>query len=142
MEIQISRDNIKAILYDMLAASTDTSSTSIEWAMSELLRNPPLLKKVQDELERVVGMERMVRESDLPRLVYLQAVVKETLRLHPVVPFPIHLSLEDCTVLGYEIPINTRIFFNLWAIGRNPKSWGQDAKVSSPRDFSLKQKLA
>jgi cytochrome P450 len=79
----------------MLAAGTDTSSTSIEWAMSELLRNPPLLKKVQDELERVVGMGRMVRESDLPSLLYLQAVVKETLRLHPASPLALpHLSVQ------------------------------------------------
>ena len=103
-----------------MAASTDTSSTSIEWAMSELLRNPPLLKKVQDELERVVGMGRMVRESDLPSLLYLQAVVKETLRLHPASPLALpHLSVQACNVLGYEIPKNT----NLRAIGRNRISW-------------------
>jgi len=59
MKIQITRDNMKAILYDMLGAGTDTSSTTIVWAMSELFRKPLLLKKVQDELERVVGMERM-----------------------------------------------------------------------------------
>jgi cytochrome P450 len=137
MELQITRDNIKAVLFDMLVGGMDTSSTSIEWAMSEVLKNPRVLQKLQDELARVVGMERMVCESDLPRLVYLQAVVKETLRLHPVVPFPIHLSLEDCTVLGYEIPINTRIFFNLWAIGRNPKSWGQDAQSFKPERFLI-----
>ena len=82
----------------MLVGGMDTSSTSIEWAMSEVLRNPEVLQKVQDELERVVGMDRMVRESDLPSLVYLQALVKESLRLHPGCPFAIpHSAVEGCT---------------------------------------------
>ena len=119
----------------MLAGGMDTSSTSIEWAMSEVLRNPPVLKKLHDELERVVGMGRMVRESDLPCLIYLQAVVKETLRLHPPGPFAIHLCVEDCTVLGYQIPRNTRVLINLWAIGRNPKSWGKDSQSFKPERF-------
>eukprot|EP00253_Pinus_taeda_P016590 PITA_16590 len=135
MEPQITRDNIKAILYDMLGAGTDTSSTTIQWAMSELLRNPPLLKKVQDELERVVGMERMVLESDLPSLPYLQAVVRETLRLYPSAPLALpHLSVEACNVLGYEIPKNTQVLVNLWAIGRNPTSW-EDAERFVPERF-------
>lgn len=135
MEPQITRDNIKAILYDMFGAGTDTSSTTILWAMSELLRNPPLLKKVQDELERVVGMERMVLESDLPSLPYLQAVVRETLRLYPSAPLALpHLSVEACNVLGYEIPKNTQVLVNLWAIGRNPTSW-EDAERFVPERF-------
>jgi len=135
MQPQITRENIKAILYDMLAAGTDTSSTTMEWAMSELLRNPPVLKKVQDELERVVGKGRMVRESDLPSLPYLQAVVKETLRLHAASPLALpHLSVEACNVLGYEIPRNTRVLVNLWAIGRNPTSW-EDSERFVPERF-------
>eukprot|EP00253_Pinus_taeda_P007932 PITA_07932 len=135
MELQITRDNIKAVLYDMLAAGTDTSSAGIEWAMSELLRNPPVLKKVQGELQRVVGLERMVRESDLPRLPYLQAVVRETLRLHPPAPLAIpHNSIGACKVLGYEIPRNTHVFVNIWAIGRNPKSW-EDPERFVPERF-------
>ena len=115
----------------------DTSSTTIEWEMSEVLRNAPVLQKLQDELERAVGMGRMVRESDLPHLLYLQAVVKETLRLHPAGPFAIHLAVEDCTVLGYEIPTNTRVLINLWAIGRNPNTWGEDAQSFKPERFLL-----
>nr|ABR18060.1 unknown [Picea sitchensis] len=134
-EFQIKRKHIKGVIADMFAAGTDTSSIGIEWAMSEVLRNPPVLKKLQDELERVVGMGRMVQESDLPSLVYLQAVVKEALRLHPPGPLAIpHLSVEDCTVLGYEIPGGTCVLLNLWAIGRNPKSW-EDAESFKPERF-------
>lgn len=145
MQPQITRENIKAILYDMLAGGTDTSSTTMEWAMSELLRNPLVLKKVQDELERVVGKGRMVRESDLPSLPYLQAVVKETLRLHAASPLSLpHFSVEDCTVLGYEIPKNTIVLVNIWAIGRYPTSW-EDAERFMPErfmnGFSIDQKI-
>jgi len=136
MEIQITRDNIKSIVYDILSAGTDSSSATIEWAMSEVLRSPPVLKKLRDELERVVGLGRTVQESDLPRLLYLQAVVKETLRLHPpgVLGIP-HLSLKTCNVLGFEIPSGTRLLVNIWAIGRNPKSWGEDAESFKPERF-------
>eukprot|EP00253_Pinus_taeda_P034490 PITA_34490 len=135
MEPQITRDNIKAVIYDVLAAGTDATTTTIEWGMSELFSNPRVLKKLRDELERVVGMERMVRESDLPRLPYLQAVAIETLRFHPPAPLPIpHLSMEDCKVLGYEIPRDTRVYLNVWAIGRNPKAW-EDAQSFVPERF-------
>eukprot|EP00253_Pinus_taeda_P030455 PITA_30455 len=133
---QITRDNIKSLIYDILSAGSDTSSTSIAWAISELLRNPPVMKKLQDELERVVGMGRMVQESDLPRLIYLQAVVKETLRLHPPGPLILpHISMETCHVLGFEIPSGTRLVVNAWAIGRNPRSWGEDAESFKPERF-------
>jgi len=134
-EFQISRDSIKGILFDILLGGSDTAPTTIEWAMSEALRNPPVMKKLQDELERVVGLGRMVCESDLPQLVYLQAMVKETLRLHPAGPLLTRrLSAESCNVLGYEIPHNTRVIVNAWAIGRNPKSW-EDAENFKPERF-------
>ena len=108
----------------MLAAGSAASAATIEWAMSEVLINPQVLKKLQNELEHVVGLKRMVQESDLPSLIYLQAAVKETLRLHPPGLLSIiHSSMEDCSVLGYEIPWGTQLVLNLWAIGKNPKLW-------------------
>eukprot|EP00253_Pinus_taeda_P003027 PITA_03027 len=134
-EFQISRDSIKAILFDMLLGGSDTGPTIMEWAMSEALRNPPVMKRLQDELERVVGMDRMVSESDLPHLVYLQAMVKETLRLHPAASL-VERSLyaESCNVMDYEIPHKAHVIINLWAIGRDPKSW-EDAEVFKPERF-------
>ena len=119
----------------MLLTGSDASAASIEWTMSEVLRNPQVQKKLQNELEHVVGLERMVQESDLPSLVYLQAVVKETLRLHPPRPLSItHSSMEDCTVLGYKIPQGTQLVLNLWAIGKNPNLW-EDAESFKPERF-------
>ena len=118
-----------------MAASMDTSATTIEWALSELIKHPPMMKKVINELEKVVGMERMVEESDLESLEYLNMVVKETLRLHPVAPLLIpHESMEDCTVDGFHIPQKSRVIVNVWAIGRDPNAW-TDADKFLPERF-------
>eukprot|EP01018_Ginkgo_biloba_P031776 Gb_10323 [translate_table: standard] len=122
-EMKLSRDNIKAFILDLFAAGTDTSAITTEWALSELLRNPQIMRKAQQELDSVVGKERIVEESDIPNLPYLQAIVKETLRLHPAGPLLVRESTEDCNVMGYHIPGKTRIFVNVWAIGRDPSSW-------------------
>ncbi|GMN73552.1 hypothetical protein TIFTF001_054321 [Ficus carica] len=102
--------------------------------MSELMKHPSILKKVQKELETVVGMNRVVEESDLERLDYLDMVVKETMRLHPVAPLLIpHAALEDCTVNGFHIPQKSRVFINIWAIGRDPSSWTDPEKFFPER---------
>lgn len=119
----------------MLAGSMDTSATTIEWALSELLKHPEVMKKVQGELANVVGMEKMVEESDLEKLEYLDMVVKETLRLHPVAPLLLpHASVEDCTVNGFYIPKKSRVIINVWAIGRDPNAW-TDAEKFVPERF-------
>lgn len=94
-----------------------------------------MMKKVQDEVESVVGMDPMVCKSDLPSLVYLQLVVKETLRFHLSGPFSLRQLLGiSCNVLGYEIPQNTLILVNVWVIARNPK-WWKDAGNFIPERF-------
>ncbi|WOG81802.1 hypothetical protein DCAR_0100953 [Daucus carota subsp. sativus] len=134
-EFEFDRTHVKAILLDMLAASAETSATAIEWTLSELLRHPRIIKKVQEELEQVVGMDKMVEESDLERLEYLEMVIKEAMRLHPVAALLLpHLSIEDCTVDGFFIPKNSRVSINVWAIGRDPKVW-TDAEKFIPERF-------
>jgi cytochrome P450 len=119
----------------MLAASMDTSATVIEWAMSELMKHPPVMKKVQKELKDVVGLERMVEESDLDSLEYLDMVLKENLRLHPVAPLLLpHEAMEDCTVNGFHIPQKSKVIINIWAIGRDPSVW-RDAEKFFPERF-------
>lgn len=112
------------VYQDLLIAGMDTSATAIEWALSELIRHPQAMKKLQKELETVVGMDHMVDESHLDRLEYLDFVVKETLRLHPVAPLLIpHESMEDCVIDGFHIPKGSRTMVNVWAIGRDPDAW-------------------
>nr|KYP67580.1 Cytochrome P450 750A1 family [Cajanus cajan] len=128
-EYRVERPNIKAILLDMLIGSMDTSATAIEWTISELLKNPRAMKKVQMELETVVGMKRKVEESDLDKLEYLDMVIKESMRIHPVAPLLIpHYSREDCMVGDFFIPKDSRIIINSWAIMRNPSVWYEAEK--------------
>ena len=118
----------------MLVGSTDTSATVIEWALSELMKNPQVMKKLQKELEDVVGLERMVEESDLDGLEYLDMVLKETFRLHPIPLLLPHEAMEDCTVNGFHIPQKSRVIVNIWAIGRDPSVWN-DAEKFFPERF-------
>jgi len=131
----IDRTNVKSIILDIINAAFDTSSTTVEWAMSELLRHPSDMKRLQHELEHVVGMNRHVEENDLEKLSYLNMVVKETLRLHPVAPLLLPRECrEDITIDGYFIKKKTRVIVNAWAIGRDPKVW-DNADIFDPKRF-------
>ncbi|KAM3287394.1 cytochrome [Capsicum chacoense] len=115
---------IKALIQDMIAAATDTSAVTNEWAMAEVIKHPNVLKKIQEELDIVVGWGRMVTESDLINLKYLRCVVRETFRMHPAGPFLIpHESIRDTNINGYYIPAKTRVFINTHGLGRNTKIW-------------------
>lgn len=113
-----------------MAGGTDTSAATVEWAMSELIKNPDIMKKANEEIDKVVGKERWVEESDIQNLPYLNAIIKETLRLHPVaVLLAPRMALEDCKIDGYEIKKGTMVFVNTWSIGRDSCTW------NSPEDF-------
>ncbi|CAL4939529.1 unnamed protein product [Urochloa decumbens] len=133
LEVPIERDGVKAFTLDLIAAGTDTSAVSVEWALSELLRNPVVMAKATEELDRVVGRDRFIVEADIPNLPFLEAIVKETMRLHPVAPLLApRLSREDTYVAEYDIPAGTRVLVNVWAIGRDPALWGDDAEEFRP----------
>ncbi|KAL6846007.1 hypothetical protein ACP4OV_023455 [Aristida adscensionis] len=123
--LELTDDRIKAITEDMIAAATATSSVALEWAMSEVVANPRVMAKLQDELGVLVTAKNpTITESELNRTEYLKAAVKETLRLHPPAPLLLpHLSTAPATVRGYEIPAGTTLFVNAWAIGRDPAAW-------------------
>ena len=70
----------------MFAAGSDTNFGTVEWAMTELLQNQSSMAKVCDELAQVTGARKNIEAADIARLPYLQAVIKETLRLHPPAP--------------------------------------------------------
>nr|UVC58032.1 CYP706G29 protein [Isodon rubescens] len=126
----LPRDQLKTLLANIILGGTETSSTTVEFAMTELLNNPEAMEKVQKELSEVVGMDNIVEEFHLPKLHYLNAVIKETLRLHPPVPFLIPRSpLHTSTLGGYTIPKGTRVLLNVWAVQRDPSIW------DSPDEF-------
>ncbi|XP_057990302.1 iridoid oxidase-like [Hevea brasiliensis] len=116
-------------------AGSETTSAATEWAMAELLRKPEAMRKVKEELNEVVGENRNVEESDIEKLPYLQAVVKEALRLHPSVPLLVPKNtMQDTNFMGYHIAKDTQVFVNAWAIGRDPDSW-EDPLTFKPERF-------
>eukprot|EP01018_Ginkgo_biloba_P006517 Gb_41086 [translate_table: standard] len=119
-----TRPNIKGLLLDLFIAGSETNASTIEWAMAELTHKPQTMNKAQSEVEKTVGCNRKVEESDTERLPYIQAVVKEALRLHPPVPLLLpHRADASCEIAGFVIPKNSHVIVNAWAIGRDPASW-------------------
>ncbi|KAL5580346.1 hypothetical protein UlMin_012788 [Ulmus minor] len=134
---RLSITNIKALLLNLFTAGTDTSSSIIEWALAEMLKNPTILERAHEEMDQVIGRNRRLLESDLAKLPYLQAICKETFRKHPSTPLNLpRVSTQTCEVNGYYIQKNTRLSVNIWGIGRDPRVW------ENPLDFKPERFLS
>ncbi|KAG5582109.1 hypothetical protein H5410_052736 [Solanum commersonii] len=132
---EIDHNHIKSLLLDLFSGGTDSPTTTLEWAMAEIFRQPEIMKKVQVELAEVVGKGKPLEESNIPKLPYLQFIVKETLRLHPPAPFLIPRKVEqDVELCNYIISKGSLVLVNVWAIGRDPTFW-KDPLVFKPERF-------
>uniref|UniRef100_A0A0D9VD36 Cytochrome P450 n=1 Tax=Leersia perrieri TaxID=77586 RepID=A0A0D9VD36_9ORYZ len=132
----LTTQNIKFVMSDMFSAGSETLSTALTWAMAELMRNPRVRHKLQEEIRREFADDGMVMEEKLGNLRYLRMVIKETLRLHP--PGPLMVPREcrtPCKVLGYDMPVGLTVLVNVWAISRDPVSWGDTAEEFLPERF-------
>ncbi|KAF2290000.1 hypothetical protein GH714_039642 [Hevea brasiliensis] len=128
----------KATSLGLTVAASDTTAVTLIWALSLLINNPSVLKKAQHELDINVGKKRRVHESDMNSLVYLKAIIKETLRLYPAAPLSLpHESMEDCTVAGYHIPAGTRLLINLSKIHRDPRVWSKPSEFQPERFLTI-----
>lgn len=127
-------DMMHSIDQDVVTAGSDTSAAMVEWMVAELMNHPEALRKVREEIEAVVGRDRIAGEGDLPRLPYLQAAYKETLRLRPAAPIAHRQSTEEIQIRGFRVPAQTAVFINVWAIGRDPAYW--ESRWSSGRSGS------
>ncbi|XP_052210696.1 flavonoid 3'-monooxygenase CYP75B137-like [Diospyros lotus] len=120
----LTMTHIKALLMDMVVGGTDTTSNAMEFAMAEMMKNPEIMRKAQQELDEVVGRDNIVEESHTHNLPFLYAVMKEALRVHPALPLLVpHCPSQSCVVGGYTIPKGARVFINVWAIHRDPSIW-------------------
>ncbi|KAL3526829.1 hypothetical protein ACH5RR_011485 [Cinchona calisaya] len=125
---------IKGIIMVTLTAGTDTSSVTIEWALSLLLNHPEVLEKAKVEIEAQVGSDRLIDEHDLSNLPYLHNIILETLRLFPAAPMLVpHESSADCKIGGYNIPRGTILLVNAWAIHRDPNVWNDPTSFKPER---------
>uniref|UniRef100_A0A1J3G8H2 Cytochrome P450 71B2 n=2 Tax=Noccaea caerulescens TaxID=107243 RepID=A0A1J3G8H2_NOCCA len=128
---KLNMDNLKAILMDIFLAGIDTGAIAMIWAMTELARNPRVMKKAQESIRATLGLKReRINEDDLGKVDYLKLIIKETFRLYPPVPFLLpRETMSHVKIQGYDIPPKTQIQVNVWTIGRDPKRW------TNPDDF-------
>ncbi|KAH7858954.1 hypothetical protein Vadar_029740 [Vaccinium darrowii] len=134
----LHRDSVKARSYpgktDVFAVGTDTTSTTLEWVVTEVLKHPQIMKKLQAEVRGIAQSRQLITEGDLDQMPYLKAVVKEALRLHPPLPLLVpRESTKDVQVMVYDIATGTCVFVNVWWIGRDPASWDE------PEEFRLEK---
>jgi cytochrome P450 len=119
---------------DIFGGSSETSATTLHWTMAELMRNPTVMRKAQDKVQRVLSEQETVMEDSLSGLRYLPLVIKEALRLHPpaalLIPWECRTS---CRVLGFDMPADAMVLVNAWVIGRDPRHW------DTPEEFSLER---
>nr|GEV20026.1 cytochrome P450 CYP82D47-like [Tanacetum cinerariifolium] len=125
---------IKSTCMILIAGSTDTTTVMLTWTLCLLLNNPHALMKAQEELDNIVGRDRKVNESDITNLVYLQAIVKETLRLYPAGRLGGTREFsEDCIVAGYHVPKGTWLITNLYKLQQDPKIWPNSSEFRPER---------
>ncbi|KAF3438774.1 hypothetical protein FNV43_RR21538 [Rhamnella rubrinervis] len=121
---ELTQEDIKGILADMFVGGTDTASTGMAWLMTELVRNPEVMKKAQEEVRRVVGKKSKIGMEDINQMEYLKCVIKENLRLHPPIPLLVPRQTSESIQLGgYHSPAKVTVFVNAWAIQRDPTLW-------------------
>ncbi|XP_062162534.1 cytochrome P450 71D8-like isoform X2 [Alnus glutinosa] len=115
LEFPITTNNIKGVILDIFTGGADTSSTTIAWAMSEMMRSPRVLEKAQAEIRQAFKGKEQIHEKDIQNLSYFKSVIKETLRLHPpaVLLMPRECR-EACEIDGYKIPVKTQVIINAW----------------------------
>ncbi|XP_030447095.1 cytochrome P450 CYP82D47-like isoform X1 [Syzygium oleosum] len=131
----------KATCLAMIAGGSDTTMATLTWAISLLLNNLPILERVQGELDNHIGKQRHLIESDIANLAFLQAIVKETLRLYPASPLFGRQSTEDCIIGEYHVRKGTRMMFNLWKIQTDPRLWPDPLKFQPERFLSSHKDL-
>ncbi|CAD6253418.1 unnamed protein product [Miscanthus lutarioriparius] len=140
MGVSLTHGIIMDMLIDVFVAAIKATTSTLRWAMAELMANPTVMEKVQSEIRRVLAGQGRVREVAVRDMGYLNAVIKETLRLHPPIPLTPRFCTQDRKIQGYDVPKGTILVANVWAISRDPNYWqGQDPDKFMPERFEAEQ---
>ncbi|KAH6828300.1 cinnamate-4-hydroxylase [Perilla frutescens var. hirtella] len=139
---EINEDNVLYIVENINVAAIETTLWSIEWGIAELVNNPEVQRKVREEMERVLGAGVQVTEPDMVKLPYLQAVIKETLRLRMAIPLLVpHMNLQDAKLGGFDIPAESKILVNAWWLANNPAQWNKPEEFRPERFLEEESKV-
>ncbi|KAM3215015.1 hypothetical protein ACQJBY_067146 [Aegilops geniculata] len=139
LQLPLDMDSIKAVVFDIFGAGSETSATTLEWIMAELVKNPKVMKRATAEVRRAFEAGGKVVEQKLGELVpYLHLVIRETFRLHAPVPLLLPRECREepaCRVLGYDVPRGTQVLVNVWALGRDERYWPDAPEEFRPERF-------
>ncbi|KAI4306289.1 hypothetical protein L6164_029578 [Bauhinia variegata] len=139
---EINEDNVLYIVENINVAAIETTLWSIEWGIAELVNHPEIQRKVREEIDRVVGVGNPVTEPDTQKLPYLQAVIKETLRLRMAIPLLVpHMNLHEAKLGGYDIPAESKILVNAWWLANNPANWKKPEEFRPERFLEEESKV-
>lgn len=134
-EYEFGEETILGLIWDMISAGADTSAISVEWAMAEVIKNKNIQKRIQEELNDVIGLNCIITERETSKLSYLQCIVKEVLRLHPPTPLMLpHKANKNVKIGDYDVPRGSTVHINIWAIARSPENW-EDPLEFRPERF-------
>ncbi|MCO5573897.1 hypothetical protein L7F22_027672 [Adiantum nelumboides] len=132
---EISERSVLYLIQNMNVAAIETTLWSTEWGIAELINNQHIQEKLRNELDEVLGKGVPITEPDVAKLPYLQAMVKEILRMHMVIPMLVpHMNLQSAKLGKYDIPAGCRLLVNAWGIANNPKYW-EKPEVFNPDRF-------
>ncbi|XP_004421871.1 PREDICTED: cytochrome P450 1A1 [Ceratotherium simum simum] len=132
--IQLSDEKIISVVFDLFGAGFDTVTTAVSWSLLYLVTRPSMQKKIQEELDSVVGRARRPRLSDRPQLPYMEAFILETFRHSSFLPFTIpHSTTRDTSLSGFYIPKGRCVFVNQWQINHDQKLWGDPSEFRPER---------
>ncbi|KAI3803981.1 hypothetical protein L1987_32147 [Smallanthus sonchifolius] len=138
LENGFSNNQINQMVMELFIAGTNTTTSTVMWSMTELVRHKEVMSKIEEEMKKEVNSDQ-ITNSQLSKLTYLQACIKENFRLHPSVPLLLpHMAAETCEVMNYSIPKNAKIFVNVWAMGRDPKLWNDPLSFNPERFIDSK----
>ncbi|KAF7021917.1 hypothetical protein CFC21_034780 [Triticum aestivum] len=136
LQFPLDMDAVKSVIFDVFAGGSETASTTLGWAIAELIRNPMVMQKVTAEVRRTFEAHGTVAEHALGELPYMHLVIRETLRLHTPLPLLIPRECrESCQVLGYDVPRGTQVLINAWALGRDERYWPDEPEMFRPERF-------
>jgi len=139
---EINEDNVLYIVENINVAAIETTLWSIEWGIAELVNHPEIQNKLRNELDTVLGPGVQITEPDMPKLPYLQAVIKETLRLRMAIPLLVpHMNLNEAKLGGYDIPAESKILVNAWYLANNPAQWKKPEEFRPERFLEEEAKV-
>ncbi|CAM0949630.1 unnamed protein product [Alopecurus aequalis] len=121
---EINADHVLFIVVNINVAAIETTLWAMEWAVAELVNYPEIQRKLRREMDAVLGAGHQITEPDTLRLPYLQAVIKEALRLRMAIPLLVpHMNLRDAELGGHGVPAGSKVLVNAWHLANDPGQW-------------------